>query len=121
MLTRCPACETRFRVTAEQLKARSGRVRCGACQHVFNALDSLIEEPMLVIAPLTPEAQPRHVPPFLPGTEAEDAAHPEALIDEIAVLPAPTPEPVEETELEELHALERGPQEASIPEPVAAT
>ncbi len=48
MLTRCPACDTRFRVTAEQIKARFGRVRCGACQHAFNALDSLIEEPMLV-------------------------------------------------------------------------
>jgi predicted Zn finger-like uncharacterized protein len=45
MLTRCPACATHFRVTPEQLKARSGRVRCGECQHVFNALDTLIEEP----------------------------------------------------------------------------
>jgi len=48
VLTRCPACDTRFRVTAEQIKARFGRVRCGACQHAFNALDSLIEEPLLV-------------------------------------------------------------------------
>ena len=46
MLTRCPTCETHFRVTAEQLKARSGRVRCGECQQVFNALDTLIEEPL---------------------------------------------------------------------------
>jgi predicted Zn finger-like uncharacterized protein len=45
MLTRCPSCATHFRVTPEQLKARSGRVRCGECQNVFNALDSLIEEP----------------------------------------------------------------------------
>jgi predicted Zn finger-like uncharacterized protein len=44
MLTRCPACETTFRITPEQLKARQGRVRCGHCQHVFNALDTLIEE-----------------------------------------------------------------------------
>ncbi|MBK7765412.1 MAG: zinc-ribbon domain-containing protein [Sulfuritalea sp.] len=51
MLTRCPACATHFRVTAEQLKVRSGRVRCGACQQVFNALDVLIEEPMAVLAP----------------------------------------------------------------------
>lgn len=44
MLTRCPACETSFRVYSEQLKARQGKVRCGECQAVFNALDSLVEE-----------------------------------------------------------------------------
>lgn len=50
MLTRCPSCATHFRVTPEQLKARTGRVRCGECQNVFNALDSLIEEPVVVSA-----------------------------------------------------------------------
>lgn len=44
MKTRCPNCQTIFRVTPEQLKARAGKVRCGQCQHVFNALDSLLEE-----------------------------------------------------------------------------
>lgn len=43
MLTQCPACNTTFRVTAEQIKAKSGRVRCGECQNVFNALDTLID------------------------------------------------------------------------------
>lgn len=43
MKTRCPACQTTFRVTPEQLKARVGKVRCGQCQTVFNALDSLVE------------------------------------------------------------------------------
>lgn len=44
MKTRCPGCETTFRVTPEQIKARAGKVRCGQCQTVFNALDSLLEE-----------------------------------------------------------------------------
>ena len=44
MKTRCPDCQTIFRVTPEQLKARAGKVRCGNCQAVFNALDSLLEE-----------------------------------------------------------------------------
>ena len=44
MKTRCPDCQTTFRVTPEQLKARAGKVRCGQCQHVFNALDSLVDE-----------------------------------------------------------------------------
>ena len=44
MRTRCPDCQTIFRVTPEQLKARAGKVRCGHCQSVFNALDSLLDE-----------------------------------------------------------------------------
>ncbi len=43
MFTRCPNCETTFQVTAEQLKAASGDVRCGQCLTVFNALDNLSE------------------------------------------------------------------------------
>ena len=44
MKTRCPECPTTFRVSPEQLKARAGKVRCGQCQSIFNALDSLLEE-----------------------------------------------------------------------------
>ena len=94
MLTRCPACETHFRVTAEQLKARAGRVRCGECQHVFNALDSLIEEPMLVAAQPAPASPLQSVAPVLSGAEAVPAAHPDVEELEIAVPPAPTPEPI---------------------------
>jgi predicted Zn finger-like uncharacterized protein len=43
--TRCPQCETVFRITAAQLKAREGMVRCGRCQHVFRADDTLVERP----------------------------------------------------------------------------
>ena len=94
MLTRCPACETHFRVTAEQLKARAGRVRCGECQHVFNALDSLIEEPMLVAAQPAPASPLQSVAPVLSDAEAVPAAHPDVEELEIAVPPAPTPEPI---------------------------
>ena len=45
MLTRCPSCATTFRISPEQLKARQGRVRCGKCRNVFNALETLVEEP----------------------------------------------------------------------------
>ncbi len=41
LLTRCPSCRTAFRVTPEQLKARAGKVRCGHCNAVFNALETL--------------------------------------------------------------------------------
>lgn len=44
MRTRCPACNTVFRVTSEQLRLRAGKVRCGNCQTVFNAFDELVIE-----------------------------------------------------------------------------
>ena len=43
MLTQCPNCETRFRVTAEILKAAAGNVRCSHCNQIFNALNQLQE------------------------------------------------------------------------------
>ncbi|MEE9143098.1 MAG: DUF3426 domain-containing protein [Gammaproteobacteria bacterium] len=45
MYTRCPHCTTVFRVTAEQLRAADGDVRCGRCQMVFSALDALYDDP----------------------------------------------------------------------------
>jgi predicted Zn finger-like uncharacterized protein len=47
MFTQCPSCKTTFQVTAEQLKAANGDVRCGHCLTVFSALDNLSEiEPL---------------------------------------------------------------------------
>ncbi|WP_172962368.1 DUF3426 domain-containing protein [Hydrocarboniclastica marina] len=36
-LTRCPHCQTRFRVTEQQLGVAAGKVRCGNCMDVFDA------------------------------------------------------------------------------------
>jgi predicted Zn finger-like uncharacterized protein len=47
MITRCPECATAFRVTYEQLEAREGRVRCGHCGEIFDAvaaMESMEEE-----------------------------------------------------------------------------
>jgi predicted Zn finger-like uncharacterized protein len=41
LLTRCPECDTTFRVTDETLNKASGRVRCGRCASVFNAYAEL--------------------------------------------------------------------------------
>ncbi len=41
LATRCPNCHALFRVVADQLKLRGGLVRCGACQHVFDAIGTL--------------------------------------------------------------------------------
>ncbi|WP_153301602.1 DUF3426 domain-containing protein [Endozoicomonas arenosclerae] len=36
-ITRCPKCQTSFKVTQAQLRAASGSVRCGSCLEVFDA------------------------------------------------------------------------------------
>lgn len=41
MKTRCPHCQTLFKITNEQLKIHSGQVRCGNCKKLFNAFDAL--------------------------------------------------------------------------------
>ncbi len=64
ILARCPACSTTFRVRPEQLSARQGRVRCGQCNHAFNALESVVEEEH----PLVEEAS---APDLQPQPEAE--------------------------------------------------
>jgi predicted Zn finger-like uncharacterized protein len=43
MYTRCPYCSTFFTVTAEQLGAADGRVRCGSCLSIFDGLSYLTE------------------------------------------------------------------------------
>ncbi len=47
IITRCPACQTSFRITGEQLKVAAGAVRCGACLRIFQAEDEIIEIPGL--------------------------------------------------------------------------
>jgi|SRR5579863_2764124 len=41
MFTVCTHCHTRFKVTAAQLKAAAGQVRCGKCDQVFDAYAAL--------------------------------------------------------------------------------
>lgn len=42
LLTRCPHCDTRFRVTDEQLAVAKGKVRCGSCMDIFDAREHQI-------------------------------------------------------------------------------
>ena len=58
MKTRCPTCQTIFRVSPEQLKARAGKVRCGQCQDVFNALDHLLDENAALVTKPIETAKP---------------------------------------------------------------
>ncbi len=44
MYTNCPECRTAFRVTVTVLRKAHGRVRCGGCGHVFDAIENLHDE-----------------------------------------------------------------------------
>jgi predicted Zn finger-like uncharacterized protein len=41
MFTVCTNCKTRFKVTTAQLKAAGGQVRCGKCDQVFDAYETM--------------------------------------------------------------------------------
>ena len=74
MYTICPSCLRRFRLRAEQLAAAGGKVRCGYCRVVFNALEHLRDTdgqatPPRPPAPAAP-AKPR------PETAAEVSSAP---------------------------------------------
>jgi predicted Zn finger-like uncharacterized protein len=67
LITTCPQCLTTFRVSKEQLATSQGKVRCGKCQHVFDALSRLGEVPALKVekpvAPPPPVTQPPRLVP----------------------------------------------------------
>jgi predicted Zn finger-like uncharacterized protein len=41
LFTRCPGCQTTFRITADTLRVANGAVRCGSCATVFSAFSGL--------------------------------------------------------------------------------
>jgi predicted Zn finger-like uncharacterized protein len=79
MITRCPSCDTHFRVHADQLAARAGQVRCGKCDKVFNAPEHQVEE-------------------ALPGYDPE-AAHERSHEGERPIEHEPAPERTEAAEM----------------------
>lgn len=97
MLTRCPACQTVFRLRAEQLRARHGEVRCGHCFNPFNALDQLIADPASPQPAPAAEPATENEPPLAPTLHepAAQAEHPTADEPETFAPASTTPEAVE--------------------------
>lgn len=95
LATRCPACSTVFRVLQDQLRVSEGWVRCGQCQEVFNALETLFDlggpveagsetaPPPATFAPPPPE-QPQYRPyaPPPPPPAPPPVAPPPAFVAE---------------------------------------
>ncbi len=56
MYVQCPQCDAVFRVSTRMLTQAEGMVRCGECEHVFNAMDTL-----LAVPPEPPPAPPEQI------------------------------------------------------------
>ncbi|MEN9464902.1 MAG: hypothetical protein RL217_1083 [Pseudomonadota bacterium] len=57
-VTRCPHCQTSFRINDEQLAAARGMVRCGSCLQVFKAADYFLNASAQA-KPQAPAAKPQ--------------------------------------------------------------
>jgi predicted Zn finger-like uncharacterized protein len=120
LVTRCPNCLAKFRVSPDTLSARQGKVRCGSCMSVFNAFQTLTREPdppieaqreiqrspapaaaapaalvsaSLASASLTPASSPAHAPALAPAptfTAQPAAAHVAASVAASMAAPAVT-------------------------------
>jgi predicted Zn finger-like uncharacterized protein len=86
LFTRCPECDTTFRVNDETLKKAGGQVRCGRCASVFNAYAELHDptaksfeaEPAAHGNVETPPAPPTAPPPAPPAAPVKPLTQPAA-------------------------------------------
>jgi predicted Zn finger-like uncharacterized protein len=76
LATRCPHCDTIFRVAQDQLKLRAGLVRCGSCKQIFNGMEhlllpgqSIVPTPAVVTAPATQPAAATSITIDVPAAE----------------------------------------------------
>jgi predicted Zn finger-like uncharacterized protein len=51
-ITQCPQCGTHYKITEAQRNAHQGKVRCGKCQTIFNAVENLYTPPQQLMLPL---------------------------------------------------------------------
>lgn len=123
-VTQCPQCDTRFKVSEEQLSAHDGLVRCGRCHEVFNAREHLqdeepspqlslpIEEQAVTETPVTEEE--------VPSPPAETNAEVTAELAETDLTPIPNVPELEEaapTLAQQVEIIEELTEEIPAPAP----
>lgn len=90
LITRCPACETMFKVVPDQLRVSEGWVRCGQCSEIFDATQHMQPSPdgpaeapvQTATAPRAPQLPVRTSAPAplaaaAPDARAADSENPE--------------------------------------------
>jgi predicted Zn finger-like uncharacterized protein len=88
--TRCPHCNTCFKIAEDQLDLRQGRVRCGHCLQAFNAREGYVVTQPASLATLDPMSTAQMVaeslsqviatPASAATTLIEDSSSPEELV-----------------------------------------
>ena len=73
LFTRCPECDTTFRLTDETLKKANGQVRCGRCASVFNAYAELHDPAAKSFEPEAAQPSVANVPAAAPPEAAAPA------------------------------------------------
>lgn len=107
LTTRCPACQTAFKVVPDQLRIAAGWVRCGQCHEVFDATAHMLVPGVAVARPAAPAVEAPDLPSDFGLT----------LIPERE----PEPEPVSQREPMEAKANEPNPSAPNTLEPPAET
>jgi predicted Zn finger-like uncharacterized protein len=77
LFTRCPECDTTFRVTDETLKKANGQVRCGRCASVFNAYAELHDSSAKALEPDALKPRPALEQPAPAATPAAATSLPD--------------------------------------------
>lgn len=109
MYTQCPSCRTVFRTGPAQLAAAQGSVRCGRCQHVFDARRHLYAR--LLDIPSASEVPAVGAQRRGAEEESRDKGLSAPSIDHNPAAPGPTPPPARPGELP-FSAETRGPETA---------
>ena len=80
LITRCPACQTLFKVVPDQLRISDGWARCGACETVFDASLHLLADAV------------QSAPPAKLDTDLEPVAANGGIIDALTEAPPVSPD-----------------------------
>ena len=108
--TRCPACQTQFKIVPDQLRVSEGWVRCGQCSEIFDAPLHLLQEPQI--------ASPVVKTPATGAEVVSVASEPEVL----SQLPAPpaVPDPAANEVVTERPVTQEGPAVEPVTEALVA-
>ncbi|MEQ8956066.1 MAG: hypothetical protein RL120_18200, partial [Gammaproteobacteria bacterium] len=109
-VTRCPGCDSTFNTNPAVLAAAAGRVRCGACLTVFEAVDNFV-------AP-DPALQEEDGGSVFVSNDPADYFDPSRFLTRRALQEPPRQE--ESTTPTDLPSELPGPDTLSVPSPVAA-
>ena len=79
LVTRCPACQTLFRVVSDQLRISDGWVRCGQCNEIFDASSHLQSAPLIDSAAFqaTPQSE------VVPTSDNQTIGSAETVVEEV--------------------------------------